>query len=90
MPFYSFSIWVIQGELFMIDDTNTIYYLPCGDICGDSSVSSDDSSTGTDDSSVGSDYSYLGCYADNEDRVLSGDFLMKNVDMTTEVILSPG
>lgn len=71
--FYSFT-WVIQGELFVIDETNSIYYLPCGDLCEDNTYSD-----------VSSNYSYLGCYDDDEDRVLSGDYLMKYAGMTTEV-----
>lgn len=85
MPFNSFTLWMIQGELFIIDDTNNIYYLPCGDLCGDSSAGSNENSVGSDDSYVGSDYSYLGCYVDGEDRVLSWDSLTQYADMTTQV-----
>lgn len=64
----------MKGELFVIDETNSIYYLPCGDLCEDNTVSY-----------VSGDYSYLGCYDDDVDRVLSGDYLTKYAGMTTEV-----
>ena len=71
---FYFITWVIKGELFVIDDTNSIYYMPCGDLCGDNTYSY-----------VNGNYSYLGCYDDAVDRVLSGDYLKTYAGMTTEV-----
>ena len=72
-----FLAFTLQGELFIIDEESKIYYLPCGDLCGDYDDSDDDTTT------LG--YTYLGCYADSVDRVLTGDSTSDSQDMTTEV-----
>ena len=66
-----------QGELYIIDENNEIYFLPCGDLC--------EEEIPTDDDSVSYTYQYLGCYTDNSDRIFSGNFLLQNAEMTTEV-----
>ncbi|CAN0432934.1 unnamed protein product [Ascophyllum nodosum] len=73
---YSFSE-DMDGELFIIDEESKIYYLPCGDLCGDYDDSDDDTTT--------LEYTYLGCYADSVDRVLTGDSTSDSQDMTTEL-----
>jgi len=75
----------IQGELFVIDETNTIYYLPCGDIC----KPVDDAPTPmTTENNFTTTYEYVGCYGDQKDRVLSGRFLSGYDGMTNEVCRS--
>ena len=66
-----------QGELYIIDGNNEINFLPCGDLCGE------DVDIPTDDDPVS--YTYLGCYADNRDRIFSGNFIQEYAKMTTEV-----
>ncbi|CAM9726538.1 unnamed protein product [Ascophyllum nodosum] len=72
---YSFSE-DMNGELYIIDGNNEIYFLPCGDLCGE------DVDIPTDDDPVS--YTYLGCYADNRDRIFSGNFIQEYAKMTTE------
>ena len=69
-----------QGELFIIDDSNNIFYLPCGDLCIEDTGTIDDDSLSIPDS-----YIYLGCYADDSSRVLSGKYDTSDPGMTTEV-----
>ena len=65
-----------QGELYILDKNDKIYYLPCGDLCEDAEIPSDDDPVS---------YTYLGCYGDNSDRIFSGNFLLQYAEMTTEV-----
>ena len=65
-----------QGELYIIDENNDIYYLPCGDLCEEAEIPTDDDPVS---------YTYVGCYFDNPDRIFSGNFIKKYAGMTTEV-----
>ena len=64
-----------QGELFIIDENNNIFFLPCGDLCEEAEIPTDDEL----------EYTYIGCYTDNSDRIFSGNFLLEFAEMTTEV-----
>lgn len=87
----------LQGELLIIDENNDIYYLPCGDLCeeggtttsNDDNESDDDESTSStsDDVSISTTerYVYLGCYADDSNRVFSGEAYYYITGLTTEV-----
>lgn len=89
---------MVQGELFIIDENNNIYYLPCGDLCDEeeSTTTSEDDDEGDDDESTNStsddvptstteSYVYLGCYADDSNRVFSGEAYYYITGLTTEV-----
>lgn len=85
---------ILQGELFVIDETNSIFLLPCGDLCDvpvtPTVTDNDDKdfTTGLTDDDLTTTYEYIGCYGDQSDRVLSGLFLPKYQEMTTEVCQS--
>ncbi|CAM9941086.1 unnamed protein product [Sphacelaria rigidula] len=64
----------------MIDSSNNIYYLPCGDVC-DNAYDDLKPAPSTDDSG---DYAELGCYADSFDRVFTGPKVLGQPDMTIE------
>ena len=77
-----------QGELYILDKSDKIYHLPCGDLC--EPVATPPEEEDDDDVVVTTpvdpvSYTYLGCYGDNSDRVLSGNFLLQYAEMTTEV-----
>lgn len=89
---------MLQGELFIIDENNNIYYLPCGDLCNEEGStatsevddeSDDDESTNftSDDvsTSTAESYVYLGCYTDDSNRVFSGEAYYQITGLTTEV-----
>ncbi|CAN0459464.1 unnamed protein product [Ascophyllum nodosum] len=65
----------MDGELFIIDENNNIFFLPCGDLCEEAEIPTDDEL----------EYTYIGCYTDNSDRIFSGNFLLEFAEMTTEV-----
>lgn len=70
-----------QGEIFIIDEGNTFYYLHCGNLCGDN----DDATTPILDDDRTTTYEYIGCYGDQSDRILSGLSLPNYDGITTEV-----
>ncbi|CAM9956848.1 unnamed protein product, partial [Ascophyllum nodosum] len=55
---------------------NNIYYLPCGDLCGE------DVEIPTEEEPVL--YTYLGCYQDETERIFSGNVLFRYQELTIE------
>ena len=78
LVYHCFPTSLSQGELYIIEDNNDIFYLPCGDLCEEAEIPTDDDPVS---------YTYLGCYADNSnDRIFSGNFIQQYAEMTTEEV----
>lgn len=61
-----------QGEIMMIDQSNNVYYLPCGDVCenGDDDFAEGPGIDSDDPETL--EYEELGCFVDAKSRVLTG------------------
>ncbi|CAM9245846.1 unnamed protein product [Sphacelaria rigidula] len=62
----------INGEIMMIDQSNNVYYLPCGDVCenGDDDFAEGPGIDSDDPETL--EYEELGCFVDAKSRVLTG------------------